>query len=136
MASPLPEPVRRLLRERVESYEHLEALLLLFREPGRDLSVDHVGQRLGIEAPAAAAALRHLEGCELLVRAGGDPPAWRFRATSAALAADVAALAQAHETARVAVMEQMSANAIERMRTSALRSFAEAFRLKGRPRDG
>jgi hypothetical protein len=57
---------------------------------------------------------------------------WRYSAGEARLVAAVEALALAYESSRLEVMHVMTQNAFRRIRTSAVATFAEAFRLGGR----
>jgi len=137
-AQDLPEIVRALLRDHVESYEHLEVLLLLRREKRLTWTARDTAEKLHIGVVASAGALQHLVTHELIERepesAGSDR--FRYKPRSPTLEAAVAALAVAYDDRRVAVMALLSANAIERVRTSALNTFSEAVRLRRRKNDG
>jgi DNA-directed RNA polymerase specialized sigma subunit len=131
--------VLRLLYEQVTSYEQLEALLLLHAAPGRDWTVTEVAAALHIDTANAAAALTALGAQRLLsVKSSGAEQDYRYAPADGAMAAGVDKLAQSYAERRLEVVKQMSANAIERVRSSAARTFADAFLLgdrKKRDRD-
>jgi hypothetical protein len=125
---PLSE-VRAFLRDHIESHEQLEALLLTYRAP-RVWSAEEVAQALRLSPESADATLRHLVGQHLLASAGGEARGYRCAPGTPELAARVAALAAARVEQPLAILEIMSSQAIERMRRSALQTFAEAFKLR------
>lgn len=133
MSDELPEDVRVLLRQHIESFDELESLLLLRQEAGADFSPDAVAARLGVSPDAAAEALRSLVKAGVVVAGAGG--VYRFGAVDAGASATVAKLAEAYRERRVEVMRLLSANAIERLRTAAMRRFADAFLLR-RKNDG
>jgi hypothetical protein len=136
----LDAEVCRLLFDHVTSYEQLEALLLLHARPAQWHSATQVAAALHIDAANAAAALmalarQRLLGAEAAGGAGGQR--WLYAPADGRLATSVDKLAQAYGRQRLEVVKQMSANAIERVRSSAARTFADAFLLGGnRRKDG
>lgn len=125
-----------LLREHVETYEQLEALLLLQRDPKRTWSADAAGAALKISPEAAADALDHLSGRGLLAIApSGSGRLFRYAPTRAHTDEAVERLAREYDQNRLEIIKLMSAYAIERLRTAAIRAFAGAFVL-GRKEDG
>lgn len=138
MTNELDAEVRRVLSEHVTSYEQLEALLLLHGSAARDWTAADVAAALRIDAAVAAATLTALSAQRLLARAeGASPPRYRYAPVDSALAGGIDKLAQAYAEMRLEVVKQMSANAIERVRSSAARTFADAFLLgQKKTRDG
>ena len=130
IAAELPDDVQALLRAHVESYEHLAVLLLAYRQSTRTWSVADLSSTLSIPEQLAEAAVTTLRNAGLL-RAECDalPPSYRYAANSAAHAT-IARLASEYAENPVQVVRLMSANAIERVRMSALHAFADAFVLK------
>lgn len=135
----IPEDVRALLRTCVSSYEELEVLLLLAREPDEHVTAAAVADRVRVPVPAVVAALDTLVDAGLLEadRAAGTF-GYRPRADRAAAVARL--LEEARENP-VAIIRVMSTNAIERIRLSAVNMFADAFVLgrdgsRGQARDG
>ena len=132
MASELDAEVQRLLFEHVASYEQLEALLLLRADPARASGTRELAERLRIDESSVMAALEELTAHHLLQRTGGTPALYRYAPADARLGIIVERLALLYDAQRLEVIRQMSANAIERLRSSAARTFADAFLLRGR----
>ncbi|HVL85763.1 MAG TPA: hypothetical protein VM367_15970 [Pseudonocardia sp.] len=126
----IPEEVRHLLRDRVSSYEELEILLLLAREPGIGRTPEVVGELARVPALAAAAALERLRGTGLIEQSPGDGElAYRYRPDGPFSDTVDLLVRESHENP-VEIIKLMSANAIERIRMSALVVFADAFVLR------
>lgn len=124
------DDLRRFLLDRVSSYEELDVLLLLVRGSGESWSAKAVAEALGAEADVCRAALESLLACGLLAT-GKDSTTFRYSSMTEEAARNVETLARAYREQRAVVAMMMSANAVERVRTSAIRTFAEAFRLRG-----
>lgn len=91
-----------------------------------------VAVALRIEATSAQAALAALLEQQLLEVPPADPPqGYRYAAAGSRLTQSVDRLARLYAEQRLEVIKQMSANAIERLRSSAARAFADAFIFKG-----
>ena len=129
-ADEVPEDVRAFLTQHVESYEQLQILLLLQRER-TDWTAQGLSERMKVSLPLIAAALASLQS-RAVVECGpascgapdtGDSPA-------AALDKTIERLASVYADRPIAVIRLMSANAIERVRTAALRTFVDAFILR------
>ena len=135
--SDLPEDVRAFLRLRIESHEQLELLQLLQREPARRWSPKELGERLHlspelaeVEAQAlAAVGLADGSTIESTVHYG-------YYQADPATKAIVERVLELYHTQPVQIMKLMSTTAIERVRTAALRAFADAFVLKKGPDRG
>jgi hypothetical protein len=129
--SELPEDVQRLLREQIESYEQLELLLLLRRERDGPWTEEILTARLGISTSLVLSALAELQAAGFVEeRAHGSAKRYAYRVQSDNVEATVARLEQTYREYPIQVVKLMSANAIERVRTAALRTFADAFILK------
>jgi hypothetical protein len=127
----LDAKVGRLLFEQIASYEELEALLLLHKDAACTWTVDEVAERLRIDAARAATALAALRAQRLLEQHSGPAVRYRYSTPDAGLADAVDRLARLYDEQRLEIIRQMSANAIERLRSSAARTFADAFLLRG-----
>jgi hypothetical protein len=125
----IPSPVQAFLLEHIESYEQLEILLLLRLEATEIWSEARISARLGLSATLTADALSALLA-HGLVRRQGEPPRCVFAPRSEALDQVVTELARSYASQRLEILKLMSANAIKRMRTDALRAFADAFVLR------
>jgi DNA-binding MarR family transcriptional regulator len=132
VAIELDADIQRLLFEHVASYEQLEALLLLRAEAREFRSVPQLAEKLRIDESSVAAALDSLTAHRLLEKRAGPPVAYRYAPVEAETMALVDRLAALYVEQRLEVIRQMSANSIERLRSSAARTFADAFLLRGR----
>lgn len=137
----LPDAVRGLLRERIESYEELEILLALERQRGAGKTVEELTAAVHGGAALMESALRSLESRALIERravtvaedAGGTHRAktrYFYAPGSSELDSAVRALAKAYAEQPIPIIKLMSENAIQRMRTGAARAFADAFILR------
>jgi hypothetical protein len=125
-----------LLREHVETYEQLEVLLLLHRDRNRTWNADAAGTALSLSPEAAADALDHLYGRGLLAMApSGSARLFRYALTRGHTDEAVARLAREYGENRLEIIKLMSAYAIERVRTAAIRAFAVAFVLRRKEQD-
>ena len=132
----LAEDVRALLHEHIESYEQLEVLLLLRRERHEDWTVAALAARLQIREELVASALRGLRIGGLAVATGAaSQPRFAYRPTSSGLDAAAGRLEREYAERPIRIIQLMSANAIDRVRTAALHTFADAFILKKKDTD-
>jgi hypothetical protein len=127
--SVISDDVKTLLRDCIESFEHLEVLLLLHRKPDDTWTADAVvaASMLNLAEDIATDALAHLHRWKLIE---GEARRYRYNPSNR-LDATIRALATVYEEDRLEVMRLMNQNAIERVRTSALRAFADAFFVGG-----
>jgi hypothetical protein len=131
----LPPDVRALLQEHIDSYEQLEALLLLRRERFEQWTSEGLAARLRIRSEMAETALSHLQSVGLVGITGAGPARFAYRPANAALDAAVDRLQHEYAERPILVIQLMSANAIERLRTAALHTFADAFVLSKKDKD-
>lgn len=130
-ADDLPEDVRVLLHEHIESYEQLEILLLLRRERYEEWTIEGLAARLHVREELVGSALDGLKAGGLVAATGAAPaPRFAYRPTSSGLDAAAGRLDREYAERPVRIIQLMSANAIERLRTAALHTFADAFVLK------
>ncbi len=125
----LPEDVRALLHEHIESYEQLEILLLLRRERYEQWTEEGLSARLRVRAELIETALAALKASGLIEAAGAVPTRFAYRPASSGLDAAAGRLEREYAERPILVIQLMSANAIERLRTAALHTFADAFVL-------
>jgi DNA-binding IclR family transcriptional regulator len=133
--SELPEDARTLLRTSVNTYERLAVLQLLEQEAPRPWTVRELSERLQLGAQLVEDALNALHVCGLV----GTPAATEGSVYSPA---DPATRMAAERLLRVyrdqphRIIHLLSGYAIERVRTAALRAFADAFVIgKGKDKD-
>ena len=128
--------LRAFMASHIETYEQLEALLLLHRR-GQGLTPAVVASELKIEAHEASQALRRLVGANLVaIDDSADGKLFRYSPGSTELGGAVQLLAEAYDESRVKLVQLMNANAFDRARMIALRAFADGFRLSGSKKDG
>lgn len=130
----ISEDVKALLRDHIESFEQLEILLLLHRRPGDTWTPDSVARELSMnmDPDDAEAALDDLYRRSLAyVRGDGAERLYQYRQGAPNLEATIHALSEGYEEHRLEVIKLMNKNAIERVRTSAMRTFADAFFVGG-----
>jgi hypothetical protein len=126
------ETAKALLRDHIESFEQLEILLLLHRRGGDTWVADAITDELKVDSDSVSEALGHLcRGHLVTVRGEGRGRIFQYGPEDPAMDAAVRDLAQAYAENRLDVMNLMNANALERVRTSALRAFANSFLLGG-----
>ncbi len=137
----ISDDVKALLRDHIESFEQLEILLLLHRRRGDTWTPDSVARALSMnmDPDDAATALEDLCRSSLVdVRVDGAGRSYRYRQGAPNLEATIHALSEGYEEHRLEVIKLMNKNAIERVRTSAMRTFADAFfvGVGGKKKDG
>lgn len=132
----LDEELRQFLMVHVHSFEDLEVLLLARRRKGQKFDADDAARTLKVDPELTAASLAKLVGAELLTERSGRPTVYEYSAEGV-LADRVEELAKAYDEQRLAVITTIGSNAIVRVKSSAIKTFAEAFLLrKDRKKDG
>jgi hypothetical protein len=133
----LPEDVRAFLRLRIETYEALELLQLFQREPEKRWSATELGERLHVSPELAHSTAQALEAVGLAAGSTTElTTRYGYYQADPATNVIVERVLQLYRDQPVQVMKFMSGNAIERVRTAALRAFSDAFVLKKDPDRG
>lgn len=130
MGGALSPFVQQLLGERIEGYGQLEVLLLLQRSAPRSWTAEEAGAETKLPVDQTEEALASLVKVRLAGRSSDDPPRYGLVPQEEELQAGILELARAWEGNRLEVIEVMNAQAMTRMRNSALRTFSDAFRLR------
>ena len=130
----LSASVQALLRDRVHSVEELETLLVLRSDRLRVWSASELASTLRIGLSGVETALSKLVANGLSVATASGAHA--YKAESPQLGQAVDELAKAYDEQRIEVLVFISQSAISRVRTNALRTFAEAFQLSRGKKDG
>lgn len=133
MTEPLPPDVLELLHHRVGSLEELEVLLLLKRTRERRWAIFEIARELGLPDSIVDTTLASLRSHDFAASERGSE--WSYQPRTAELAGLVDRLAVVYVERRLEVMRILSARALERVRDSAARAFADAFVITRR-RDG
>ncbi len=133
-AGQVDEGIQEFLRARIESFEQLETLFLLQKHRDRVWSPHQVSEELKIDGDEARRALQHLNRTKLLdLRKEGEADSFIYGPESLSLSETVDRLLAAYDDARLKIVRLVGKNALERIRTNALRVFADSFVL-GRKR--
>jgi hypothetical protein len=127
---PLPDDVQRLLEDRLVGLEDLELLLLFCRESERSWTADAAGPLLGIPAGSLAPAFERLHAHQLIMPVAKGSAGYRFQPSTPALRATCERLRDLYTEDRFRIVGLMSQLAFERIRRSAARAFADAFRVR------
>jgi hypothetical protein len=115
----------------VDSFEKLEVLLALHGAAGTPLPLTALAARAHVTPEQADAAAAGLEVNGLIERTAANT--WRVRVDASERIAELAA---AWNTRRVDVLRMITDSALGRIRSSAARAFADAFRLRRRKPHG
>jgi hypothetical protein len=133
--SPSLDQLRAFLFEHVEDLEELEILAYLHaRREGATLAVIADGVRFPLSTVLPVLerlAARGTVSCSAL-----EPAEYRFEASDADARQRFEEVFAAYRANPSVVMKLMTSNAIDRVRTAAMRRFADSFRLKGPKSDG
>jgi len=129
--SELTPDVRLLLHEHIESYEQLEMLLLLRADETTTWTQETLGERLRMTSSLVQAALQGLESAGFVeARAHEGGKRYSYVCQSDDVEATISRLVAAYRENPIPIIKVMSANSLERLRTAALRTFADAFILR------
>jgi len=128
--SELPPDVQIFLRDRIESYEQLELLLLMCADSEASWTQEMLSSRTHMAASLVQGALKGLESAGLVdARGHASETRYTYRRQHDSVEVTINRLATAYREYPIPIIKLMSANAIERLRTAALRTFADAFIL-------
>jgi hypothetical protein len=132
----LDERLDEFLAENVESLDELVCLVRLRGDVHRSWEVAALASSVGIPEGSVLEAVDGLcrRGFAERVASGGGL-GFRYAQPSVALDEQVVALAAAYERSPIEVLKVISAHAIDRVRTGAMRAFSDAFLLR-KKRDG
>jgi hypothetical protein len=125
-AGDIPADVQAFLRDHIHAYEQLEAAVRCHREPARWWTEETLAEALRIGLESAAEALATLAAAGIVERADAPGATAQYRA-GRTCAPIVARLAELYETDRLQIIRLMNENAVHRVRTNAMRAFADAF---------
>ena len=120
------EAVRAFLRDYIDSFESLEMLLLLRRERTA-CTAEELCRRLKTRAPLIDDALASLVRGRLVNTDQNPLTLYTYADEDPARDAIVGSLERLYRDEPIQIMQLMSTNAIERLRTSTIRAFADAF---------
>lgn len=120
-----------LLLRRIDSFEQLEVLFLLHRSPEQWWSAASVASEMRLTDADSRDVLQALSRSQLIgFRDIGDRLEFRSALASSEHRGAIDALVTAYRENPIEIMKRMNANSMERLRTSALKAFANAFLLR------
>jgi predicted transcriptional regulator len=129
--SELTPDVQMLLHAHIESYEQLEMLLLMRGNTATPWTQDALSERLHMALSLVQAALEGLKSAGFVEgRVDGGAKHYSYLGQSEGMEATLSRLAAAYRENPIPIVKVMSANSLERLRTAALRTFADAFVLR------
>ena len=128
MSGRVNEELESLLREHIQTYEQLEVLLMLGRDPGHEWRADLVAAGLRLPYMVALEALGYLTRVGLLTHS--EENLYRCHPDCARA---LEGLTRTYREDRGAVVELMAKHSVERLRRSAIKRFTAALRLKRDP---
>jgi hypothetical protein len=126
----IPDDVASFLTEEIRSVTELELLLHLRGAAGRDWTPDAVAGELYIDRSAAAQLLRDLASRGFLTAVASGNGSYRFGPNEDARRRALDRVAHLYATRRVTIIGLIFA-APQSRRSDNLRSFSDAFRLRG-----
>lgn len=137
MTDEFPQAVKALLREHVTSFEKLELILLLSGQPQQAWTTPSLSSRLHVPEELIVEALDALQRSKLVASTlEAGQRVVRYAPATSELAQAARELVRIFPDQRAAVIGFMNANAIERVRSGAIRTFADAFILRKEDKDG
>jgi hypothetical protein len=122
-ASDLSEAVKNAVSRLARTLDELEVLLLLYRGRAQTWTPEQVAQALGMTERCAVEQLAVMQA-RCLAGPGAAGPGFRY-VPGSAHDADVAPIAETYRTRRLALINHVASNALDR-----LQSFAEGFRFR------
>lgn len=130
----LPERIRAFLFDHIHSFEELEMVALMQRDPALRWTEERMAEALRISPASTRDALKALVN-RGMVRTIPERETIVY-APSEEHQRELAELAALYAARRLEIVMQMSANSIERMRTGAMRTFADCFFVGRNRKDG
>lgn len=120
----LSEPLKRFIKEKIQTILRLEVLLLLHHHQSRSFSAAEVADELGFDEEAAQDQLISLEAIGVVVHSNTDKPTYNYHPLNATLGSMVEELAVGYARRRVPILSVMLAEHPDRTRL-----FTEAFKI-------
>jgi predicted transcriptional regulator len=132
LISSLPVGLAAFMRDHVSTYEELDTLLFLASSPARAWSCEEIAESLNVTVDSIETALDALLVVGNLVQTEQQSgrSTFRYAPGSDFVRDQVAHLQRAYAEERMDVVQVMTANAMERVRSSAARRLADAFRFE------
>lgn len=120
----LSEPLKRFIKEKIQTILRLEVLLLLHHQQSRSFSVAEVADELGFDEESAQDQLMSLEAIGVVFHSNSDKPTYKYHPLNPTLGSMVEELAVGYSRRRVPILSVMLAEHPDRTRL-----FTEAFKI-------
>jgi hypothetical protein len=128
------EGLESFLLENIESYAQLECLLALATRPELEWKVDLVAETIRLSPAETRSALDHLVRRRLLVASPDiENPSFGLDRDHHAF---VVRLDRLYRSQTLLIVRLMNANALERVRHEAAKTFSDAFLIRKKKPDG
>ena len=127
----IPQEVRSLIANHIDSVVQLEILLLLHASPGAEFSGADISTQLRIDAGWAEGQLAELCARGLLKCSDQTPRKYQFGPRDSRLVAATNELARAYSDRRVSIISLIFSKPVDK-----IQSFADAFRFRKDKSDG
>ena len=132
MKEELSIEVKKILYEHVETLEQLEVLVLLCRRPEQLWTVDMIESKLSIPGSDVYGAVKSLLASGAVSRMSGIEGEAYEITREPKLRSMIGKLVESYESNRFSVIKLVSEAAMDRVRSSMTRAFADAFVLGGK----
>lgn len=130
------DALKRFLFDYVEDLEKLAVLAWLSAQPtALGQSVEDVAGATGLPLSSTREALARLVGRGLLLRSAAEQATFSYAPQDARVAALLGRVIDEYRVSPLQVMELMTKNSIERVKTAAAQAFAESFASESRKRE-
>lgn len=135
MSDPEQADLRQRLYDHIESFEELHVLAWLKQRPNESIDEDAIAEGTLIHPNVLSEVLARLTSVGLLSATTARPTRFRYDPKDPELREVIDPILARYESTPLEIIRIMTANAIERVRTAALSTFANAFRLRGPKRN-
>lgn len=129
------DDLKRLLFDCVESFEELHVLVWLKAREHEEFDEQAIAEGTRIHVSVLSETLTRLAELGLVFTTETRPPRYRYAPREPAMREGFDTIIARYQTNPLEIMGVMTANAIERVRTAALSTFANSFRIRGPKRD-
>ena len=130
MLDPDSQALKQFLFDHVETLEELQILVWFHRHAGASATDSQISEDTGISLVLVSEALERMASSRMLSSDDSRPPAFRYEPAEAVVHETLQQIFALYQDDPRTVIAVMTANAIERLRASAMRAFAEAFRIR------
>jgi hypothetical protein len=130
-----PQKLRQFLFDHVETHEELQILMWFQQHSGSSATEGQIAADTGISTALVTEALERLTAAGMLASHLSTPGAFHYDPKEPAVHEMLQRVVAIYREDPRSVIELMTANALQRLRASASRAFADAFRLRKRKDD-